>query len=1023
MVEKDKYLVVVSVRQGKNFPKRPKHELIVEAKFEGELLTTDPVEHNEAPDFTQELAWELDKKSLHQHRMQRTSVKVQVYCQDMVSSVREAIGYVVLDLRSAQDRPTLKWFPLLHTKYRRSKPFIELSLYIDEGKNDAATTRGSAEKTREATSVKHFIESVDPKLLKPVLIDAEGFYQIGPVAAGSEKFVLSTTVAFASNLVQLVPTNINLPSSGYFFYYSLLGNDVTTEVFSDLLNPSFPAERASIRLAGHLEVIRQFFSCQPGLELHLCCGDQSLGSCQVPLNNLIKKGSTEIYMKPLSVEGAFQLFPPKSAKLSDTRALPENQKPVVGVSLVLRREAEMGRSPPVKDVPLSKSEPNVGDRAQQETQAQRGTRAPSKTISVPPEQGIRSLPSPVSPHDGSYTETFETETKSDDRLNDIFQTDKKQEQVTDLKSGNVNPCQNVVERTTFVESREVESRATTGDDVSSGTQPHHEISVPPVPHHFRVSIDLKCVANLDVTHPTSVFLKYTYIFFGSSSPVFTEPPVEVRRGTEVTLPKSFCAFDFATTFAQLEDTFTRVPLVIEVWHRDRQLSQNSCLGVVQVALSSILKSNKSKALHSSGSSGWKQTSTDWLPILSTDGEQSHFGDLRLALSLEDWGPIVQQTVIIDKNSQRHETVAKSQSPIPTRETRPRETIEYKAAMELELWKEQQQKMFDEELRIKEKQHLRELEDEYKRRDKERLMLVAKEKSEFDKMVEVLRKTLTDLEKRDKLLAAREQEVVNYKTSLEHEHERKMNEIRDASRRLKEDCDHQVALERNKIKDFEETIVRLKQRIVEEESKHQKLGREFDAFKDKINVKPEVRLQAEITQLMMEKVTLEKQLDAAVKSKVHYKQQWAHAMRSLAKRNNKDLKDARAKERQRKLELDQMKLHYQLRKETEAENKELNQIKKDMQQFEKSHATVTQSDFVGEPNGHLISGMNFESVEDDDDHLTRLIMERDTLLKTGAYSIDDSIIVNLEREIRDSMSKRKGEKTRSTFGDRNGHSIY
>lgn len=92
------------ISSGKNFPKRPKHVLVVEARFEGELLSTDPVEHGETPDFTQELAWELDKKALHQHRMQRTSVKVQVFSQDAVSSVREPIGYVILDLRSAQNQ-------------------------------------------------------------------------------------------------------------------------------------------------------------------------------------------------------------------------------------------------------------------------------------------------------------------------------------------------------------------------------------------------------------------------------------------------------------------------------------------------------------------------------------------------------------------------------------------------------------------------------------------------------------------------------------------------------------------------------------------------------------------------------------------------------------------------------------------------------------------------------------------------------------------------------------------------------
>ncbi len=74
----------------------------MEARFDGELLSTDPVPHSETPDFTQELAWELNKKGLHQHRLQRSSIKVQVFAVDPQTEGREAVGYVVLDLRSAQ---------------------------------------------------------------------------------------------------------------------------------------------------------------------------------------------------------------------------------------------------------------------------------------------------------------------------------------------------------------------------------------------------------------------------------------------------------------------------------------------------------------------------------------------------------------------------------------------------------------------------------------------------------------------------------------------------------------------------------------------------------------------------------------------------------------------------------------------------------------------------------------------------------------------------------------------------------
>ena len=92
---------------GRHFPKRPKHKLAAEVRFDGELLTTDVADHIEAPDFTQELAWELDKKSLHQHRLQRSAVKVQLYAVSTATTMKEAVGYVILDLRAAQSQQVI----------------------------------------------------------------------------------------------------------------------------------------------------------------------------------------------------------------------------------------------------------------------------------------------------------------------------------------------------------------------------------------------------------------------------------------------------------------------------------------------------------------------------------------------------------------------------------------------------------------------------------------------------------------------------------------------------------------------------------------------------------------------------------------------------------------------------------------------------------------------------------------------------------------------------------------------------
>ena len=98
----DCYLFIIT---GRNFPKRSSHQLLFEAKFDGELLSTDGVEHIETPEITQELAWQINRKSLQQHKLQRTPIKILCYTLDTRSSARELIGYIVIDVRSAPSKP------------------------------------------------------------------------------------------------------------------------------------------------------------------------------------------------------------------------------------------------------------------------------------------------------------------------------------------------------------------------------------------------------------------------------------------------------------------------------------------------------------------------------------------------------------------------------------------------------------------------------------------------------------------------------------------------------------------------------------------------------------------------------------------------------------------------------------------------------------------------------------------------------------------------------------------------------
>ncbi|KAL5004829.1 hypothetical protein ScPMuIL_018285 [Solemya velum] len=994
MVEKERFLVVISVLEGRRFPKRSKHKLIAEARFDGELLASDPVDHVESPDFTQELAWELDKKGLQQHRLQRTSIKIQCYAYDTNSTMKETIGYIILDLRSAQKKQTPKWYPLLHSKYSKNKPELRLSLYLDEDKSGERPFHAKGAPPREIEPLS--ASETDAQRLRPVLNETEGFYQIGPEDTCTEQFVFSVTIAQAANLTQLIPSTQPLPpsASGYFFYYSLFGNDVTNEVFHDLISPGFPAERASVRIRSNIDTLRKFLASQPGVQVHLCCGDQSLGSCEVPLSNLLKKNSTEIYMKPVTMDGTFQMFPPNQVKKQMT--VPQDTFPAVVVSIALKKE-DMALRTPVK-------EPAAGQR-QAEFASPTFPKSPGHQTSPMMDFQAKTRPKKVEMTDNiervEYTDSFEDSTQ--ENLSSLEEDKRKKGNkiVAQTSSKPVAPKPSVVLPDGL--QSEIPNRGLPDSD--STTQ--HHISIPAQSHHFTLSIDLRSIKNVNSPTMLNVFLRYSYPFFGSAAPILTHPTVEVRKGMEVLLPQSFCAFDFACTVQQLQDTFLRIPLLVEVWHKDKQLSKDVLLGSGHLPLGQIVTAEKNRVVNSSGTYGWRQDYQDGVNVVPPDGKLHKVGEIAVVLSLEDWGSISTQ-VLAGQESSNTQSIAESLPQVQPR-AEARETDEYKAAIELEMWKEQQEEMFENQLKQKEMVYMRTMAEEWKKRDRDRELLMKKKLAEYTQLEEHLRKTLIELEKREKQLAANEQEVMRLRTDLQREHDRKLQEMKEASRRMKEDCDHLVDLEKIKVRELEELITRYKQELSEAEKKYHSGEKDFQIYKEQQNTKPEVRLQSEINLLTLEKVELERKLDAVTKSKVHYKQQWGRALKELARLKQKEQTVAKAQLKRQQQELEHMRLRYLAAEEKEvvkSEKKELEDIKNELNRLRQLEENRSKPD---EANRVEFEGM--KPLEPDldssmDEHITRLIEERDTLLRTGVYSTHDKIIAELDRQIKESIAQKK-----------------
>ncbi|XP_056393317.1 centrosomal protein of 120 kDa isoform X2 [Hyla sarda] len=960
--------------------------LVVEAKFDGEQLSTDPVPHLEQPQFTTELAWELDRKALHQHRLQRTPIKLQCFAVDTLTSAKESVGYVVLDLRAAQEKKQApKWYSLLSSKYTKFKPEVQLNIALETDAKPAAEAFKAKEAPPRSSKV---TGELDPKSLVPILNEAEGYHQIGPVEYCKDYYVLSVTIAFATQLEQLISSTLRLPEPQpeFFFYYMLLGNDVTNEPFTDLINPDFEPERASVRIRSSTEVLCMYLSVQPKLQIHLCCGDQSLGSTDIPLTGLLKKASTEIEHHPVAVEGAFILNPPNKAKQT-MPSLPVDSSPTIGVSVSLYKEASLQHS-------LHSKEHN------ENVVKGNGPSTPPKNLK---ENANSLIPKPSLYSDSPPTKDEATDSEVESIKSVQIEPGRAQAQTehaaTEVYKHPIPAAQPPHPALQYT----MQAEKSLSESVSG-----QKIAVPPAAHHFYFTIDLRSISNIDVGFPVNCMLRYTYQFFGSAAPIITNPPVEIRRNMEVFLPQSYCAFDFATTPHKLQETFLRLPLLVEMWHKDKS-AKDLLIGVARLHLSNVLSTEKTRFLGPHEEQFWRQNFNDKTSFMSIDGSEKRVANLTYTITLEDYGLVKAREVVVSDSSQSSALPNPPQPPpSPKLNSEPRETIEYKAALELEMWKETQEEIFASQLKKKELAHMQVLVEEWKRRDAEREALVKKKVAEYMVLEEQMQKSLADIAKKERQIESDEIELKKAKAELQLQCERSIQERQDSIRRVREDCVHQIELERIKVKQLEEDKLRLQQQLQEAEHKFKLLDKEFQQYKEQQSSKPEIRLQSEINLLTLEKVELERKLESTTKSKLHYKQQWGRALKELARIKQREQENAMARLKKQQEELEQMRLRYLAAEEKDMvknERLELEEIRNELNRLRLQEDLKQQPDTSKSQERRMTSSGSKPQDEGLDEFLSRLIEERDTLLRTGVYTHEDRIISELDRQIREAMARR------------------
>ena len=867
--------------------------------------------------------------------------------------LRVAFGVAPKDFALAQ---SLQSEPVATAIPKRSFPALR------GNPKDANQSMSSSFHTRSPQVVPELRGVAPPKFSFPVSLNEAGYFQIGADDSSTQDFwAFTITIALASHLHLLLSGGQDEASKlqqGFYFYYSFVGNDIITEKFSSLEDPDFPTERVSIRLKSSLTQLQTFVNELSKLVIYICHETSVLGYVHVPLDSLLTESGNMTFMdKEFHVYDTKQQLP-----LS-----PEGNVPTIGMSLGITLE---GQSLP-----------------------------PSPTI------GARTLP--ISP------------TLAPPHLQEA-----------------AIPLPRHGKQTTKQQPEQYQSNPTS--ILPSDTLAWHQ---------FRFSIDLRSIKDFQMS--ANIFCKYSYSPFGTSSPVLTQPPLEIIKSprqpagpnpskSESIFSHSFCAFEFVMATLTLETYLQGVPLDVEIWSKDK-FSKDVMVGMATLNLALVLES----PLRSEEFQGSKALLRTWDGYVliedRRDGKaMKKLGEMRVVLALEDFGSLEAQGVSSAEDLTKLVAQSSAEERLAAVESRPmagmvgagseaveekkhkngthlvdvstaqpnhdcdssgmtsiHETAEYKIAIELEVWKQNEELKFREELRLKEQELLKHLGDEFGKRESSRESTLVAKLDQLKKMHEQMAKLVAELEVRERKLL-RAQEDLDRKTSdLQRDHESNLSETRDAARRLHEEFNHKMQLEKAKL----EAADRLNLKTASDrdaweikcktlETEYREFRRAQDTGADKVPEK--LIIKAEMQDILRSKATLEKKLEMALKSKKYWKDEFQKLIEQSEVRKTELELEFKTKINEEKAKMERMRKDMAARDEaviTEDEIQVLEDIKKELEGLRMSAFEKASRQSASKPN-HAVSAGPVEYHVDD----------------IGTDDISFDIIEALRSSVHDTTSK-------------------
>jgi len=321
--------------------------------------------------------------------------------------------------------------------------------------------------------------------------------------------------------------------------------------------------------------------------------------------------------------------------------------------------------------------------------------------------------------------------------------------------------------------------------------------------------------------------------------------------------------------------------------------------------------------------------------------------------------------------------------------------------EWEQWRLNAERVWSQQLREKEKVRLRELEEEFSAKEKERSTLLARSTTDYMKLETKLRQSLVEVEAKERRLHSSEME-------LKQIHAQKLSELQLLQRRLREDSRHQIELEKQKRKESDEKVslseeacARLRRRLAELES-------DFEGFRKANRKAPEAVIRADLARVTGEKAEAEARVDKerAEKNQILLEKEKLKAhihqlARALKREQDKSAAVARH-------EVEQLRVQFLAKEESfvlDGDRRELDVIRHELEGLRNLSSNQQTRSLSGVPTTQPVRLRTSEQVRSTEmgrpsvSELGRLRSERQSLIATGQYSVEDPVISQLDEYIR------------------------